>query len=80
MKISAIVALRRRLVEHGEGSEEVAGAAALVGVADELRVELLVPFQRDASLLLVILLKKKTYDHTQGIYELVPLSVLYFQS
>ena len=64
MKISAIVALRRRLVEHGEGSEEVAGAAALVGVADELRVELLVPFQRDASLLLVILLKKKTYDHT----------------
>lgn len=80
MKISAIVALRRRLVEHGEGAEEVAGAAALVGVADELRVELLVPFQRDASLLLVILLKKKTYDHTPGIYELVPLSVLYFQS
>ena len=44
-------------VEHGEGPEEVAGAAALVGVADELRVELLVPFQRDASLLLVILLE-----------------------
>ena len=67
MKISAIVALRRRLVEHGEGSEEVAGAAALVGVADELRVELLVPFQRDASLLLVILLKVKTCDHTRDL-------------
>merc|ERR1739842_124628 len=43
------------LVEHREGPEEIAGAAALVGVADELRVELLVPLQRDAALLLVIL-------------------------
>ena len=69
MKICAVGALPRRSVEHGEGPEEVAGAAALVGVADELRVELLVPFQRDASLLLVILLKKKT-----------SLSELYIQS
>ena len=45
------------LVEHREGPEEIAGAAALVGVADELRVELLVPLQRDAALLLVILLR-----------------------
>ena len=45
------------LVEHREGPEEIAGAAALVGVADELRVELLVPLQRDAALLLVILLQ-----------------------
>ena len=47
----------RTLVEHREGPEEVAGRAALVGVADELRVELLVPFQRDAALLLVVLLQ-----------------------
>ena len=61
MKICAVGALPRRSVEHGEGPEEVAGAAALVGVADELRVELLVPFDRDASLLLVILLKVMTW-------------------
>ena len=47
----------RALVEHREGPEEIAGVAALVGVADELRVELLVPLNRDAALLLVILLQ-----------------------
>ena len=49
------------LVEHREGPEEIAGAAALVGVADELRVELLVPLNRDAALLLVILLQIYLY-------------------
>ena len=47
----------RALVEDREGPEEIAGVAALVGVADELRVELLVPLNRDAALLLVILLQ-----------------------
>ena len=54
-----------RSVEHGEGPEEVAGAAALVGVADELRVELLVPLQRDASLFLVILLEEISWRQVQ---------------
>ena len=51
----------RALVEDREGPEEIAGVAALVGVADELRVELLVPLNRDAALLLVILLQIYLY-------------------
>ena len=57
-----------RSVEHGEGPEEVASAAALVGVADELRVELLVPLQRDAALLLVILLQVTEGETESGYY------------
>ena len=49
----------RFLVQLGEGSEEIAGVAVLVGVADELGVELLVALKGDAALLLVVLLKKK---------------------
>ena len=57
MKRSVAFSRARALVEHREGPEEIAGVAALVGVADELRVELLVPLNRDAALLLVILLQ-----------------------
>ena len=39
-----------------QGSEQVAGVALLVGVADELGVQLLVAGEGDASGLLVILL------------------------
>ena len=47
------------LVQLGEGSEEIACVAGLVGVADELGVELLVALKGDSSLLLVVLLKKQ---------------------
>lgn len=44
------------LVDLWEGAKEVNGGAALVGVADELGVELLVAGQGDASGLLVVIL------------------------
>ena len=44
-------------VEEREGPEEVAGGAVLVGVADELGVELLVALQGEAAALLVLVLQ-----------------------
>jgi hypothetical protein len=45
-------------LELGQGSEEVDGVASLVGVADELSVELLVAGKADTAGLLVISLSK----------------------
>ena len=45
-------------LELGQGSEEVDGVASLVGVADELSVELLVAGEADAAGLLVVSLGK----------------------
>ncbi len=44
-------------LKHHEGAEQVAGVAALVRVADELGVELLVALQGDAAGLLVVILQ-----------------------
>lgn len=44
------------LLEDRQGSEEVAGVAALVGVADELGVQLLVAGEVDAAGLFVVVL------------------------
>ena len=44
---------------HLKGAEQVAGVARLVGVADELSVELLVASQGDATSLLVVILKER---------------------
>ena len=46
-------------LELGQGSEEVASVALLVGVSDELSVQLLVTGQGDATGLLVLILKIK---------------------
>ena len=46
-------------LELGQGSEEVASVALLVGVADELSVELLVTGKSDAAGLLVVSLWEK---------------------
>lgn len=46
-------------LELGQGSEEVDGVASLVGVADELSVELLVAGQADTAGLLVISLSNE---------------------
>ena len=46
-------------LELGQGSEEVASVALLIGVSDELSVQLLVTGQGDATGLLVLILKIK---------------------
>ena len=46
----------RRAVEQGEGAEQVVGGVVLVGVADELGVELLVAGKGDATGLPVVIL------------------------
>ena len=51
-------------VEYREWAEEIVGALVLVGAADELCVELLVSFQADTSMLLVILLQVQTSSLT----------------
>jgi hypothetical protein len=45
-------------LELGQGSEEVACVALLIGVSDELSVQLLVTGQGDATGLLVLILKR----------------------
>ena len=47
------------LFDDRKGAEKVDGVAALVGVADELSVQLLVTSKGDASSLLVVILKMK---------------------
>merc|ERR1712001_608525 len=46
------------LFDHREGTEKVDGGAALVGVADELGVQLLVAGKGDASGLLVVVIEQ----------------------
>jgi hypothetical protein len=48
----------KRLFDHDEGSEEVAGWALLIGVANELSIQLLVARQGDTAGLLVVILQK----------------------
>ena len=54
------------LVQFLQGAEQVAGVGVLVGVADELGVELLVAVQGDAALLLVVLV----HQLVEGLVEL----------
>lgn len=56
------------LLHHLKGSEEVDGVAVLVGVGDELGVQLLVTGQADATGLLVSILETKTRDTNNGVH------------
>ena len=47
------------LGHNGEGSEEVDGVALLIGIRNELGVELLVAAQTDTAGLLIFILKTK---------------------
>ena len=70
------------LFDDRKGAEKVDGVAALVGVADELSVQLLVTSKGDASSLLVVILKmRKAYFYPQIPWNLMnPVQYVIFKN
>jgi hypothetical protein len=74
LKVVVDVFVVRDDLELGQGSEEVASVALLIGVADELSVQLLVTGKGDSTGLLVLILNIRE-DHQ---HLLILLSCTYF--